>query len=49
MTWKVVDRESFDDDPASIEVVLIVAEEEFDDIGPTDPGGWVLRPIQEAA
>lgn len=40
MRWTVVGSEDFDDGSTS-------SAEEFDDVGPVDPGGWQLEPIEE--
>jgi hypothetical protein len=40
MRWTVADSEDFDDGPAS-------STEEFEQVGPADPGGWRLEPIEE--
>jgi hypothetical protein len=47
MAWSVVGHEDFDDDPIEIEIVVIVGEEEFDETGPADPGGFALGPTEE--
>lgn len=40
MGWTVVGSENFDDDPDAVDLVVIVAEEAFEEVGPADPGGF---------